>query len=88
MFAQGGDRDQLPAGLPGPPGNAPFSTRAMIAWLTNAVKHPIKLTKPSVGVMALPPPGNEGSLSLLDWVRTAMGLMRVGFLIKVPRWSS
>ena len=84
MFAQGGDRDQLPAGLPGPPGNAPFSTRAMIDWLTNPVNHPIKLTKPSVGVMTLPPPGNEGSLSLLDWDRTAMRRMRDGFHIKEP----
>ena len=33
------------------PGNAPSSTRAMVVSLTNAVNDPIKLTKPSLGVL-------------------------------------
>ena len=34
------------------PGNAPSSTRAIVVSLTDAVNHPIKLTKPSLGVVS------------------------------------
>ena len=33
------------------PSNAPSSTRAIVVSLTDAVNHPIKLTKPSLGVV-------------------------------------
>ena len=34
------------------PSNAPSSTRAIVVFLMNAVNHPIKLTKPSLGVVS------------------------------------
>ena len=34
------------------PSNAPSSTRAIVVSLTDAVNHPIKLTKPSLGVVS------------------------------------
>ena len=34
------------------PSNAPSSTRAIVVSRTDAVNHPIKLTKPSVGVVS------------------------------------
>ena len=34
------------------PSNAPSSTRAIIVSVTDAVNHPIKLTKPSLGVVS------------------------------------
>ena len=37
------------------PSNAPSSTRAIVVSLTDAVNHPIKLTKPSLGVVSSGP---------------------------------
>ncbi len=34
------------------PSNAPSSTRAIVVSVTDAVNHPIKLTKPSLGVVS------------------------------------
>ena len=34
------------------PSNAPSSTRAIVVSLTDAVNHPIKLTKPFLGVVS------------------------------------
>ena len=34
------------------PSNAPSSTRAIVVSLTDAVNHPIELTKPSLGVVS------------------------------------
>ena len=34
------------------PSNAPSSTRAIVVSLTDAVNHPVKLTKPSLGVVS------------------------------------
>ena len=41
-------------------GGVPSSTREMLVSLTNAVKHPIKLTKPSLGVECCPPDTARG----------------------------
>ena len=41
------------------PSNAPSSTRAIVVSLTDAVNHPIKLTKPSLGVVSQRPQAAE-----------------------------
>ena len=48
----GGIQPELPISSCLDPSNAPSSTRAIVVSLTDAVNHPIKLTKPSLGVVS------------------------------------
>ena len=48
----GGSQPESPISSCLDPSNAPSSTRAIVVSLTDAVNHPIKLTRPSLGVVS------------------------------------